>query len=175
MATEEKNGGRQLYEKHIGAYGKNYRGLFILVGPGDYLMRVQESKVTSKKTEETITEIAVQRMIKLRPFAKMKAAEKKAAQDEINTWLETGTVAEALEEKTTGKGKNAKTMRAIEADLGFEVEKYYEEEKVAIKTPLVKFSDTISYVDVVDVPMYVKLLGKDFRKSLINCINSLNK
>lgn len=174
MAKQETSG-RQIYEKHIGMHGKSYRGLFILVGPGDYLMKVQESKTSSKKTEETITEIAIQRMTKLRPYGTMTATKKTAAQVEIDKWLESSTVEEAMIETTTGKGKTKKTGRAIELDLGFEVEKYYEEEKVAVKTPLVRFTDSISYVDIADVPMYVKLLGKDFRKALINCINSLNK
>lgn len=179
MATKEaKEEGRKLFVKQATVNGRSFRGTFCLMSPGVYSLKVEEMLENTVETEEETTEFQMQKVEALRPYGKgLKAADKKKLQDAIDSYLTENeiSIAEALAETTVGKGKNAKQVREIEKALGFEVERYLIEKRLAVKIPIVREGVQISYKDVAEIPHFHRLLPGDVRKSLINFATNFTK
>lgn len=175
MATKEETKPRELSTKYYGANGRFFRGIFLQKSPGVYAIKISEQKTNEGEKEETTTEEKLVKVDRLRPLGKMDAKERNARQKEIDAYLKDNELS-ALEAIATVtkkvKGKNVES-RQIEDKLGYEVERFLVEERKLEEIKIVRLSTEVTYKDVVEIPVFVKLLPHQFRKSLINYINSL--
>jgi hypothetical protein len=173
----KKNQPQIIMKKVIGHVGNRYNGVLTKISQIHYELTINEMVEEVERVETKEIQTRDVRVKCLRPLAAVKesltAQEKNDRQKLIDKYLEDSTVDDAITEKET-KDETGKVIkaRAIEVDLGFQVEYWIDTKRESIEVPVAKDEITTSYKKVGSVPFYFRPQTNHVVKSMSNYLKT---